>query len=149
MLRWLFLSRCGQPRKGPPPPLLRLALDALHLPRDATRVRHGAGQREDDEGGELAADEEHEGEEREAADVVRRAALEEQAGAGRAPVLGDAFHGWLRHDGDVGVGGVVGRYAGGGVEGPDEAGVEVRVLEPCLVEGEVGLPRLEEVREGA
>lgn len=140
-------GRLPQLRKGPSPPLLRLGQDGIDLARDAARQRHGAGQGEDEKGGELAADEEDEGEEGEAAEVVGPAAAEEEAGAGGAPVGGDARHGG---GGDAAGGrGRVGGDAAGGVEGPDEAGVEVDVLQARLVKDEVGLARLVEVRRGA
>lgn len=96
------LRRLCQLRKRPSSPFLRLGQEGFHLSRDATRKRHGAGQSEDDHGRELAADEENEGEERKATDVVGPAAPENEAGTGRAPVLGDALH---RGSGDDGGGG--------------------------------------------
>lgn len=140
------LRRLCQPRKRPPSPLFRLGQDGYHLSRDATCKRHGAGQSEDDNGCELATDEEYEGEKRYATDIVGPAAPEDEAGTGRAPVLGDALHGG---SGDDGGGRRVGCDTAGGVEGPDEASIEVNILQARLVKGEVGFPCVEEVRDRA
>lgn len=152
----LMISCCRSPnpcqaRKGSLSPLLRLALHPFYLSRDATCKRYGAGQSEDDKGGEFPANEQDEGEERETRDVVGPAALEELSRAGGASVLGDAFHGRSGYgcEGGGEAPSRVGRDAAGGIEGPDEAGVVVDVFEARFVKGEVGFACLEEVRDGA
>lgn len=154
--RWLRLllrraglqlgTQRGEVHEGRAAPLLGLPLQLVDLARDAAGEGDGAGQGEHDEGGELAADEEQQEEERHAPDVVFPARAEQLRRAGQ----GDGVHfGRGGHGGGVGCrGGMVGRQAGARGQVVKQPRVGVYVLQARLVECEVRLAGREEERYG-
>lgn len=128
------------------PPVLGPAAELLDLLRYAAGEGHDARDGEHDERGELAADEQHEGEPGQPPDVVAPAAAQQLGRPRGAPRERGPL---CRRRGRVAGGGVVGRDACRGAEGPHQARVDVDVAEACLVEGQVGLACREEVGGGA
>lgn len=128
-------------REGPP--VLGPAAELLDLLRYAAGDWHDAGDGEHDERGELAADEQHEGEQGQPADVVAPAAPQQLGRPRGSPRRERGPLG--RRRGRVAGRGVVGRDARRRAEGPHQPRVDVDVAEARLVEGQVGLACCEEV----
>lgn len=131
--------------KREPPPVLCPAPELLDLLRYAACDGHDARHGEHDERRELAAHEQHEGEQRQPPDVVAPAATQ-QLGRPRGAPRGGPL---CRRRGRGAGRGVVGRDAARGAEGPHQPRVDVDVAEARLVEGQVGLACREEVCGGA
>lgn len=104
--------------KGSAAAILGEALQLVDLLGDAAGAGDDAGEGEDDEGRHLAADDQHDGKQRQAAHVVAPAAAQEEVGAG---------------------GGGGGSGGSGGWQGAHQLPVGVEVAQAGLVKGEIGL----------
>lgn len=133
--RW---QRRHQPPKTRLPPPLRPLPRRQHLPRNQTRARHDPAQKQHHERGELATDQKHQREQRDAPHVPATADQELEI----APRQQAVVHGALQVARAFAVDDVPLQRAGGFVVGPD-------VFDARLVEGQVGAAEPPEVREQA
>lgn len=141
-----FAVGLRQPRERRLAALLGLDPHGLDLLGDPAREGHHAREGQDHERRELPADDQEQGEDGQAPDVVGHAPAEEER---RARGGADGADGGRAGGGVARARGVGAGHAGRVVQRPHEALVEVDVLQAGLVETQVGLARLEEVREVA